>query len=60
MDSDVTASLQKKKSSRLVSLDALRGFTMFWIVGGASLIASLEAFGQFGFTNFLINQVDHS
>lgn len=60
MDTEVPSSLQKKKSSRLVSLDALRGFTMFWIVGGASLIATLEAFGQFKITNFLVNQVDHS
>ncbi|HEC43449.1 MAG TPA: hypothetical protein ENI20_11530 [Bacteroides sp.] len=52
--------VEKKKSSRLVSLDALRGFTMFWIVGGGALIESLEHFGNFGFTNFLISQVDHS
>lgn len=30
-----------KKSQRLVSLDALRGFTMFWIIGGAALFQSL-------------------
>jgi predicted acyltransferase len=52
--------VEEKKSSRLVSLDAMRGFTMLWIVGGASLIQTIEYFGQSGFTNFLINQVDHS
>lgn len=30
-------------SQRLVSLDALRGFTMFWIVGGAELVIALAA-----------------
>ena len=29
-------------SGRLVSLDALRGFTMFWIIGGGSLAAALS------------------
>ncbi len=52
--------VEREKTSRLVSLDAMRGFTMFWIVGGASLIQTLEYFGQSGITNFLINQVDHS
>jgi len=31
-------------SSRLMSLDALRGFDMFWIVGGAGILRALEAF----------------
>jgi predicted acyltransferase len=52
--------VEKKKSSRLVSLDAMRGFTMFWIVGGAALIETLEYFGESGITNFLIHQVGHS
>lgn len=51
---------EKKKSSRLVSLDALRGFTMFWIVGGGALIESIEHFGDSGITNFLVRQMDHS
>ena len=29
------------ESKRLQSLDALRGFDMFWIVGGASLVIAL-------------------
>ena len=28
-------------SARLMSLDALRGFDMFWIVGGATIIQRL-------------------
>lgn len=51
---------EKKKSARLVSLDAMRGFTMFWIIGGASLVETLGHFGHFRITDFLINQVDHS
>jgi len=31
-------------SSRLMSLDALRGFDMFWIVGGAGIVRVLEKF----------------
>jgi predicted acyltransferase len=58
-DEEVSA-LQKKKSNRLVSLDTLRGFTMFMIVGGDSLIKSLESFGHFKITDFLVRQVDHS
>lgn len=52
--------VDKKKSNRLVSLDALRGFTMFWIVGGGALIEALGEFGDHRLTNFLVNQVDHS
>jgi len=32
----------QSKSQRLASLDALRGFTMFWIVGGSHLAISLS------------------
>lgn len=33
---------------RLVSLDAFRGFTMFWIVGGKSLLMALQGLGIAG------------
>ena len=52
--------IENKKSSRLVSLDALRGFTMFWIIGGGALIESLEHFGNVGIINLLVRQMDHS
>ncbi len=32
----------KSKSQRLASLDALRGFTLFWIVGGSNLVLCLS------------------
>lgn len=31
----------KNKKQRLTSLDALRGFVMFWIIGGDALVHSL-------------------
>ena len=30
------------KQTRLVSLDALRGFDMFWITGGGLLVATIS------------------
>ena len=37
---------EEKKSNRLMSLDALRGFDMFFITGGSALVAALcAAFG---------------
>ena len=32
---------QPEKSERLYSLDALRGFDMFWIMGGEAIFAGL-------------------
>lgn len=51
---------EKKRASRLVSLDALRGFTMFWIIGGGALIESLAHFGNAGIINLFVRQMDHS
>lgn len=59
-DIDSSISRQEKKSARLVSLDTLRGFTMFMIIGGDTLIKSLEYFGHSKITDFLVRQVDHS
>ena len=33
-------------SPRLMSLDALRGFDMFWIMGGDTLAAALHKVGK--------------
>lgn len=43
MPSDSTSS---PASSRLLSLDALRGFDMFWIMGGDALARALEGLGH--------------
>lgn len=48
-----------KPSSRLVSLDALRGFDMFWILGGDSLAHALNQTGGGGITGFLGEQLEH-
>lgn len=45
---------------RLMSLDALRGFDMFWIVGGEGIIHGLaDAYPESPFFKFLRGQVTH-
>jgi predicted acyltransferase len=53
-------------TQRLMSLDALRGFDMFWIIGAEELVAALEkmahpAGGSTGFSiiGFLARQLEH-
>jgi predicted acyltransferase len=45
---------------RLFSIDALRGFDMFWIVGGDEFIAKLNATFPNGVTNLLAAQMTHT
>ena len=45
---------------RLVSLDALRGFDMFWILGSGGLLKALQAFGSVEPANSLAWQFDHA
>lgn len=47
-------------SQRLVSLDALRGFDMFWIVGAESLVHALNSLSQNKVTMFLSGQLRHA
>ena len=55
-------------SQRLMSLDALRGFDMFWIISGEALVSALhsmfEAGGHpetgFSVTGFLAYQLEHA
>ena len=47
-------------SGRLVSLDALRGFTMFWIIGGGSLAAALSKLSSNSFFQTLAHQLEHA
>jgi predicted acyltransferase len=44
---------------RLKSLDALRGFDMFWIIGGEGLFLTLKNFSHIPFIAFGIEQMDH-
>jgi predicted acyltransferase len=45
--------------SRLLSLDALRGFDMLWISGGATLLRVLAQDSPSGFLNTLATQMQH-
>ena len=42
-----------------MSLDALRGFDMFWIIGADSLVYALNRMGQNSATKFLATQLEH-
>ena len=44
---------------RVVSLDALRGFTMLWILGGGGLAKAMKAFGDAPPAQFLAEQFEH-
>ena len=48
-----------ERGQRLVSLDALRGFDMLFIMGGAGLIASLAEWFPCDFTTVLAEQMEH-
>jgi predicted acyltransferase len=52
--------LVKPDVERLVSLDVFRGFTMFWIVGGAMLMAGLAGLGHNVVLDALVGQLDHT
>ncbi len=46
-------------TSRLVSLDALRGFDMLWIVGADAFAAAFRQFEPGPLQSFLVRQFDH-
>jgi predicted acyltransferase len=46
-------------SQRLVSLDALRGFDMFWIVGAEDMVHALRKIRPGTVVNFLSDQMQH-
>ena len=46
-------------SQRLMSLDALRGFDMFWIIGADALVRGLRSMSDTGFTGLLAEQLEH-
>jgi predicted acyltransferase len=46
-------------AQRLMSLDALRGFDMFWIVGAEGLVNALEKISPNPVTRFLAGQLTH-
>ncbi|MCB1087700.1 MAG: DUF5009 domain-containing protein, partial [Verrucomicrobiae bacterium] len=53
------ASPSAAKPERLVSVDALRGFDMFWIVGAGAIVQALGKMNENAFTTFLTTQLSH-
>ena len=49
----------KKSSKRLYSLDALRGFDMFWIMGGESIFVALAALTGWPIFEWCATQLEH-
>lgn len=50
---------KSKDSKRLMSLDALRGFDMFWIVGASGLFVGLEKISDNAFFRAIVGQLEH-
>lgn len=50
---------QKVSTGRVVSLDALRGFDMFWIIGGGAVCWSLQYLGNNSIVQLIIRQMHH-
>ena len=48
------------ETQRLTSLDALRGFDMFWILGADSFVYAIHEMGKNPVTKFFAEQVDHA
>src|SRR2546429_176200 len=48
-----------RTSTRLLSLDALRGFDMFWIIGGDLVVRSFPEIHRSALTEGLAAQMDH-
>jgi len=63
---DATASATAPKTQRLMSVDALRGFDMCWIIGADSLVYALDRMANgsdeksHGFIGFLAYELDHA
>ena len=47
------------KSDRLLSLDALRGFDLFWIVGGHAIVVALFKLTEWGWLGAIDAQLKH-
>lgn len=54
-----TKSLHLEPEKRLISLDALRGFDMFWITGGSYLIEVIARQSGASWMNPIVEQMEH-
>ena len=57
MAQDTNTGLSEK---RLLSIDALRGFTMLWIIGGGAFIRSFEQVWKNALTQTMREQMEHA
>jgi predicted acyltransferase len=48
-----------EEKNRIISIDALRGFDMFWIIGGGAMFKSLHEIFQHPATQWLHTQLNH-
>jgi predicted acyltransferase len=46
-------------ASRIASVDALRGFDLFWIIGAEAILKSLDKIFQSPATGFIVTQLNH-
>jgi predicted acyltransferase len=58
-DTTMDAPPDPKPSGRLLSIDALRGFDMFWIIGGDALGRALAKWSDSGAGRAAAKQLDH-
>jgi len=56
----MTAYTEELPKGRILSIDAIRGFDMFWIIGGGSMFAGLFEWIENPVTNVLARQLHHS
>ncbi len=60
MSENTTPVAPPATSKRLMSLDALRGFDMFWIIGAEPLVEALNRLRPSAPTRFLAGQLEHA
>ena len=56
----VSGSTRPAAGQRLVSLDAFRGFTMFWLLGGKPFVMAIAGLGLGALSSFLKYELTHS
>ena len=55
----MTTNTKPEAKERLYSLDTLRGFDMFWIIGGGSLLGALAKATEWNLVEVLAKQMHH-
>jgi predicted acyltransferase len=60
LPANLTDTVRPAQTERVMSVDALRGFDMFLILGADSLVYALNRMSQTAPTQFLANQLEHA